>query len=141
MAHSSTPRLVTLLKPSMSLSRCLQKNSGRSRGKTLPFTTCAKATLTLSLLQEAQMKEECMMALTIHTAGAERCLSRSGIRGRWLGSPRSWPVLVVSFLCEYYYPKHRSTYYKVYNVFRTANESMHSFHNNIYSPNLYFLNS
>ena len=44
------------------------------------------------------MKEECMIALTMHTARAERCLSRSGMSGLLSGSPKSCPFFVVSVL-------------------------------------------
>lgn len=98
IAHSSVPLLVTWLSCSKSLSKCFQKYSGKFPGKTREETSWDNASNARSLLQDAQMKDECMIALTIHTAGAERHLSRSGRFGRLSGSPRSWPVLVVSTL-------------------------------------------
>ena len=98
MTHSSTPLLVILLRHSMSFSKCIQKNSGNPILFSCPFVTLAISISFCWLLQDAQMKAECMSALTTHTAGADRSLSLSGSRGRRSGMPRSYPVLVVSFL-------------------------------------------
>lgn len=97
-AHSSTPRPVLCLIHSISFSKCCQKNSGRCSGATCLLATWAMLTCWWKEWHEAQIKAQCMIILTIHTAVADSCLSCSGLVERCRGSPRSYPVLVVSFL-------------------------------------------
>ena len=98
MAASSYPLPMALPSSWTSLSRCLQKNSGKAWTGTWGFTSWTMSPTVWLSLQQAQRKAECMRARRIQMAGGERRLSGVGTTVRLYGSPRSWPVWVVSLL-------------------------------------------
>jgi len=84
---------------SRSFSKCLQKNSDSSRGRTEPtVTNCSKPWVAFWVLQLIHTRTECMRALIIQTAAGDNCRSELGVLLRWRGSPRQWPVWVLSTL-------------------------------------------
>ena len=105
---SSNPFPVSFPSSSRSFSKWAQKNSGRCCGGTWGVTRPAMAPKAGSLLQLAQMKAECIKALRMHTTLAERFLS-GGVWVQFCGDPRSWPLLVVSWL--YIHSKHSNNAY------------------------------
>lgn len=73
---SSTPLPVTRDSCSMSLLKCIQKNSGRF---TFGLTKLTNSGILSWLWHEHHNKAECMMALMMHRDGGERPLSGAGM--------------------------------------------------------------